>query len=286
MASLTKTWQDGIQQTSTTQRFVRYLPALISVLALGSILVTFVALDLSTYDASRPHAFSHADAAADRLDPGRLFAWLGLLAAVFVAYRCIYAVFPDALVTVAQDKTRGEMTGPQTWEAGLRILYDGSFLYVAAGLKEKIYATKERIPDGVFLALVVAFSFAYAAAFRISDKRRIEITASRYSPWMWIMVVFPAVAVVVLVVTYHLMTAARVSWDFFVLYTVVVGFVLGFTLLLWVWGVIKHVHHFWWALLCAHLCVFNTDAGVVAQSGFVGVYLHGISVFGPASIFE
>ncbi len=258
-----------------------YAFALASILCLGSVLVVFISLDLAEYDPAHPHAMHELVVnvtAPDHLAPGRYFAWIGFLTGVFLVYRTVVSL-TDWLGPERMTSTRKGL------DALSRLVYDGSFLYVASGVRDKVFYPSERIPYGVFLALVTLFSAAYAVAFRLLQDKSIAVTRARLSssPVLWFTVILPSACIVVLTVVYHMMTAWRVSAAFFSVYVSVVAFVFGFHAISI--GYVDHLHHWYWALLCAHACVFNTDASIVAQAAFVAIYIHGVAMFGPTSIY-
>lgn len=256
----------------------------LTILLLGAANVVFVSLDLAVYDASNVHVVHELVAnvtAPDHLAPLRYFTWIGFLVSVFLTFR--------ASIAMGWIKDKG-MDLSLGLDAVFRLVYDGSFLYVASAVKDKIF-DPEHLPQGVFLALVVGFAALYTVAFEIWRDRNIKFTYNRVtkSPLTAFAIAVCAL-IVVLVVVNLLLTAWRVSVFFFTVYTTVLLFVVSAHVVAWLvchthGTAYMHIHHYYLALLGAHACIFGTNSSVVIQAGFVAVYLHGLSVFGPESIF-
>lgn len=256
----------------------------LTILLLGAANIVFISLDLAEYDASHVHVVHELVAnvtAPDNLAPLRYFTWIGFVVSVFLAFRTAVAL------SWIRDKGMSLSFG---LDAVFRLVYDASFLYVAASIKDKIFFP-EHLPQGVFLALILGFTLVYTVVFEVWRDRDIKFTYERItkSP-LTAFAVTVCAGIVVLVLVNLLLTAWRVSVFFFTVYTTVVFFVIGAHAVAWLvctahGSAYVHLHHYYVALLCAHACIFGSNSSMVVQAGFVGVYLHGISVFGPETIF-
>lgn len=284
-------WAEQLTFKKARESVWARLPYLAPVLGFAAPLLVFIGLDLDGYDPARSHHLPEItnQTMPDALSPARYVGWVAFLTALFLAYQAahLWGLGVPSRLTPASGG-----------EALTRLLYDGSLLFVVAGVRDKLYWAEERVPDGVFVGLVALYSLAFSVAFRISEEGKrgegkIEVKCATLTPGKLLFVVLPALGVVLTAVVYHLMTAWRVSPAFFYLYLTVVLLVVVGHAAFWVtdhlwasFGGRFHLHHWYWGLLCAHACVFNTDASLVCQAAFVAVYAHGVSVFGPTSIFE
>ena len=46
-----------------------------------------------------------------------------------------------------------------------------------------------------------------------------------------------------------------------------------------------HLHHWYWPVPLAHMCVFHTDVSMLAQAIFLAVHIHGVVCFGVEPLF-
>jgi hypothetical protein len=269
----------------------RYVKYFILILVVSLPLVVVTSIDLSAYDASKRHDMSMEltnHTTPDAASFGRFFAWMTFLSVMFGAYYWFYYIFQTE-----DERPLNIQLHYKTYNAGeamSRLLYDGAILYVVAGIRDKIWYPHQNIPLGVFLALVAGFSFTYAFIFHnLPASENITVTAKRVqkNPEIIPLIFLPAAAVISLAMTYHLMTAWRVSPEFFGLYVGVIALFLLYHVALYVaYDDRFHLHHWYVGLFAAHACIFNTDVSIVCQAAFIGIYVHGIAVFGPDSIIE
>lgn len=273
--------EESVPETATTFDFAMLG---LTILLLGAANIVFISLDLAEYDASNVHVVHELVAnvtAPDNLAPLRYFTWIGFLVGAFLAFRIVVAL--DWI----KDKGMGLSFG---LDALFRLVYDGSFLYVAAAIKDKIFYP-EHLPQGVFLALILGFIIVYTVAFEVWRDRDIKVTYDRItkSP-LTAFAVAVCAGIVILVFVNLLLTAWRVGVFFFTVYATILFFVIGAHVVAWLvcnahGTAYIHLHHYYIAILCAHACIFGSNSSMVIQSGFVAVYIHGIAVFGPETIF-
>lgn len=238
-------------------------------------LLFFMGWDFIEYDPAHTHHMLELNnhTIPDHLSPARYIGWISYLVFVFGTYQIVI----------------GKHNRISGGDSISRLLYDGSLLYVVAGIRDKVYWTEERIPDGVFIGLITLYSMAFAVCFwmskHIGHTVVIKLSAMTWSMFVWVFV--PSAGVIITTVVYHLMTAWRVSPDFFYVYlTVVIVWIVAHSIAAWRYGNSLHLHHWYWALYASHACIFNTDASMMCQAAFIAIYLHGVSVYGSTSIFE
>lgn len=263
--------------------WTRYVKYTLFIILLSVPLLTLVSIDLSAYDASRKHDMTMEltnHTMPDAASFGRYFTWILFLITAFALYTVYREYISESRMITSHDRNGAEALS--------RLVYDGTLLYLVAGIKDKIWYAHQSIPPGVFLALIFGFSILYTVFFE-NLRERVTMTSDRIerSPSVLILVIFPALGVLSTVITYHLMTAWRVSPEFFGLYLGIVLLFIAYHIGLWLaYGKRFHLHHWYTGLFCAHACLFNTDASIVCQAAFMAVYIHGMCVFGPDPVVE
>lgn len=242
---------------------------LLTILSATPVLIACIEDFVTQHEVPYPDHGAHPDNYAAL----RYLAWLAVISAVFG----LYQLTDDAALRTHQEKA----------EALSRLLYDGSFLYAAAGIREKIFEPERPLLMGSFLVWYAYFALLYTVGFLVVNSVvHVTLTPEHmYKRW-W--AVIPAGAVVLLALSNQLYAAWRVSETFFTAYVSVASIVVlaHFLVPLLYSRVRVHLHHWYWALLCAHACIFNTPASQVSQAMFFAVYMHGVCVFGADEVFE
>lgn len=228
--------------------------------------IVAVALELSQYDPNdnlHERIWTH-----DALSVPRYVFWLIVLISLYAILTMLFG-----------KKTRADHANDIA-----RLIYDGSVLY-ATGFAEREGFDMPFIGIPYF-GLVIGYVLVYSSVFVFAEKEVVEVTNRRALelwPYLSLMVI-----PIAFVLAYMCMLAFRISPAYFSLYVflivvtpvahVVVYSLLGCKLF--------HVHHWYWAILCAHACHFDTNASRVCRAAFIAVYVHGVSAFGAQNVYE
>ena len=199
--------------------------------------------------------------------------WLALLIGTYIAM----PYFCDRYMIGRECRCRGQRT-----QDIVRLIYEGVSLGGLGGVIERIWTTPW------FVAVIVGFLIAYTALFEIVRKRKITLTPgllSNKSKWFGCTMVVTSCLVIAVALCSQLITAYRVGEEFFFAYltsTITIGSV---HIALLCFNKNFHVHHWYWSLILAHACVFDTPTSMVAQAMLLGIHIHGAACFGYEPIF-
>lgn len=182
----------------------------------------------------------------------------------------------------------------------LRMLYYGIVLGSLGGVAGRIDSSSSLDGSGgsggpggdsgsTYFPLAVGYyCIVFTAMFELVRDYQIELSVNGFtSSIVSILVVVSSMALCILVVVSHVLAAARISRDFLSIYAnVILGcFLVHLILFLPSKHVSVHVHHWYWSLPLAHMCIFNTDVSMIAQAMFLGIHVHGVACFGIESLF-
>lgn len=191
--------------------------------------------------------------------------WLLFLVAAYAGLRSATARLKLALPPRTRDDHGNEI---------VRLVYCGVMLAIAGGVGGRIRH------QPWFLAVIVLYIIAYTAVYECGRKFRIVLGSECSHSMSAFAISFFSCILGVFVGICLFITAFRVSLDFFTLYITCVIIIVALHAGLFGWGVRIHVHHWYWGLLAAHICVFRTDLSMVAQAMAIAIYIHGAACFG------
>lgn len=214
--------------------------------------------------------------------------WLLVLLAIYLAFR----VLGPKLGIKLHDKTLAKHKDDL-----LRLLYFGMAMATMGGISARIEEGVVNTQTGLsFIPLVVCYSVFYTFIFELLKDKNITISIGLFDPSvpkLTIIVLLTSVLTCLLVLVCLFLTAYQVGQGFFAMYCGVtaVGFVLhAFMFLVSCFPGIDgrsfvHLHHWYWSVPLAHMCVFHTDVSMLSQAIFLAVHVHGVDCFGVEPLF-
>ena len=224
------------------------------------------------------------DCAARGITPGQasvVHATLDLnfIAACVAWIATVAACYVILLLSQCDKNKRGPEQRSEDW---IKLLYFSVVLGAVGGVAGRVWSTPW------FVAVVGAFLALYTWLFESVRERRITISPQMLMGDHWkfgIAVVLFATVVSLLALSSQLITAFRVSQEFFFAYLALVLLVGGAHVALLCFNKNFHVHHWYWSLILAHACVFDTTVSMLAQAMLLAVHIHGVACFGYEPVF-
>jgi len=210
--------------------------------------------------------------------------WLGTLLLLYVAYRVIGRKVGIKLHEKTIAKHKDDI---------LRLVYYGMTMAAVSGIASRIEEGVVNSETGLsFIPLTIAYCVFFTFIFELVKERDITLSIGLFENKIGLLVVFLAFCTCLLVLTALFLTAWQVSTSFFAMYTGV--FLVGFFSHLAMFCPVVpglpgrsylHLHHWYWSVPLAHMCVFHTDVSMLAQAIFLAVHIHGVDCFGVEPLF-
>ena len=213
--------------------------------------------------------------------------WLGTISLLYLLLWCLgKAGFKVNHKTSAQHR-----------DDLLRMLYYGIVMASLGGVAGRIDNQNNR---PYFPVVVAYYCIVFAAMFELvrdyniqlsTTTATVNVAANVTKSVVSGIVVVSGVAICMLVIASHVYSAFRVpNREFLTLYAnLVIGCLVVHAILFLPMGIRStasiHVHHWYWSLPLAHMCIFNTDVSMISQAMFLGIHIHGVSCFGIEQIF-
>ena len=216
-------------------------------------------------------------------------AWIMTVVAVYIALRIAGHHVPSRYRIKLHAKSAAKHK-----DDVLRLLYYALTLCavggVAARIDENIINTETQLS---FIPLVLVYTVAFTMLFEFVKDQDITLSATLRENSLGISVVVIGVLLLCILLVSLFNSAWKVSSSFFQMYVglFVVCLVIHFALFLpripctTRGRSFLHVHHWYWPVPLAHMCIFNTDSAMLAQAIFLAVHLHGVGCFGTETLF-
>ncbi|KAH9261924.1 hypothetical protein BASA81_000580 [Batrachochytrium salamandrivorans] len=214
--------------------------------------------------------------------------WLIVLLLIYLGFR----VIGPRLNIKLHDKTLAKHKDDL-----LRLLYFGMAMATMGGISARIEEGIVNTETGLsFIPLVVGYCVFYTFIFELLKDKDITLSVGLFDPAvpkLTLVVLLTSFVTCVLVLACLFLTAYQVSESFFAMYcgVALAGFLLhAFLFVVSCFPGVSgksfvHVHHWYWSVPLAHLCVFHTDVSMLSQAIFLAVHMHGVDCFGVEPLF-
>lgn len=202
--------------------------------------------------------------------------WLSLIILLYTAYRLLFRRWKHHPKTIVQHK-----------EDFIKFIYIGICMSALAGVAIRVDT------NVAFIPFVCFYSVLYGILFELATKWKITLTTHILRNPIGILISVITVILCLLTLIALCMMAWQVSITFFTIYMSafvslgLVHFMLAFPILPGFTGISYfHVHHWYWSVILAHFCIFQTEASMIAQAIFLAIHIHGVSCFGMDPLFH
>jgi hypothetical protein len=210
--------------------------------------------------------------------------WLAVLLLVYVLYRVMGRRVGIKLHEKTLAKHKDDL---------LRLVYFGMTMAAVGGIATRIEEGVVNTETGLsFIPLTLAYCVFFTFIFELVKERDITLSIGLFENKMGLFVVSLAFCTCVLVIAALFLTAYQVSPSFFAMYTgvFIVGLLAHITMFCPGFPGVPgrsylHLHHWYWSVPLAHMCVFHTDVSMLAQAIFLAVHIHGVDCFGVEPLF-
>lgn len=219
--------------------------------------------------------------------PEFLFAlsqWLLVLLVVYFAYRTLGRKLGIKLHDKTLAKHKDDL---------LRLVYFGMTMAAVGGIAKRIEEGVVNHETGLtFIPLTLCYCIFFTIIFELVKERDITLSVGLMDNKIGLFVVCLGFVTGLLVVSVLFVTAWEVGPNFFAMYlgVTLVGLLAHVIMFFpWVPGVqgrsYLHLHHWYWSVPLAHMCVFHTDVSMLAQAIFLAIHIHGVDCFGVEPLF-
>jgi len=213
-----------------------------------------------------------------------LSTWLGFLIVVYFFYR----IFGRRIGIKLHDKTLAKHKDDL-----LRLVYFGMTMAAVGGIATRIEEGVVNHETGLtFIPLTLAYCVFFTFIFELVKERDITLSIGLFENKIGLFVVFLAFCTCLMVLAALFLTAWQVSPSFFAMYVgvSVVGLISHLVMFCPIIPGVAgrsylHLHHWYWSVPLAHMCVFHTDVSMLAQAIFLAVHIHGVGCFGVEPLF-
>jgi hypothetical protein len=210
--------------------------------------------------------------------------WLGTLLVVYLLYRLLGRRVGIKLHEKTLAKHKDDI---------LRLVYFGMTMAAVGGIATRIEEGVVNTETGLrFIPLTLAYCVFFTFIFELVKERDITLSVGLFENKIGLIVVFMAFCTCILVLVCLFLTAWQVSSGFFAMYCGVsaVGSLAHLAMFCPVVPGVPgrsylHLHHWYWSVPLAHMCVFHTDVSMIAQAIFLAVHIHGVDCFGVEPLF-
>ena len=210
--------------------------------------------------------------------------WLGMLVVVYFVYRLLGRRVGIKLHDKTLAKHKDDI---------LRLVYFGMTMAAVGGIATRIEEGVVNTETGLpFIPLTLAYCVFFTFIFELVKERDITLSIGLFENKVGMLVVFLAFCTCLLVLVALFLTAWQVSTSFFAMYLGVclVGLFAHIAMFCPVIPGVAgrshlHLHHWYWSVPLAHMCVFHTDVSMLAQAIFLAVHIHGVDCFRVEPLF-
>lgn len=175
----------------------------------------------------------------------------------------------------------------------LRLVYFGMTMAAVGGIAIRIEEGVVNHETGLpFVPLTLAYCVFYTFIFELVKERDITLSVGLFENKIGMIVVAVGMLTGTFVVVSMFLTAWQVSSSFFLMYCGVAGAGSIAHVIMFcptIPGVpgrsYLHLHHWYWSVPLAHMCVFHTDVSMLAQAMLLAIHIHGVDCFGVEPLF-
>ena len=157
------------------------------------------------------------------------------------------------------------------------------------GMTLMLFGVEQRLSDPaqrrLFIGLILYNLGVYSLVYEAAPNLTLTAESMDAFGLQMAAVLGVAAAVILLVLSHHALIVWHQPATFQWLYYGVLVLGLAFVGV----GIAHaqmHLHHYWWGWLLAHFPVFDTKASLAAQACCIAFFLHGLSLFGCARLFN